>query len=537
MLLIVGIASLLFLPFLGGVHLFDWDEINFAECAREMLVTGNYTQVQIDFQPFYEKPPLFFWMQAAAMQMFGINEFAARFPNAVCGIITLLVVFYLGSRWFDNMLGVWWALAYAGSFLPHFYFRSGIIDPWFNLFIFSSLVSLMRALEQRCTTSGILSGVLMGLAILTKGPVALLIGLLVALPGAGVIKSNWRIAIKCIFLMILTALFLAALWFGMDMIHHGMAFTKEFFRYQIRLFSTADAGHSGPFYYHIIVLLLGCFPASLLALPAFFRTDGSGESSHFRKWMILLFGVTLVLFSIVKTKIVHYSSLCYLPLTFLAAWHIHHTLTSGYNMPRFQQVAGMLMGSLFGIAAIALPLLGNHPDWIKPHLHDPFAVATLDAAVHWPVYLILPGLLYIMAVITVFTLLQKNYKRAIGVLFVVSALFTEALLYLHVPRIERYSQGAAIDFYKSLAGKDVYVQVLGFKSYAHLFYTQKRPPVHAWVSDKNRLLAGDIDKEAYFVCKINKAGRYKKEYPSLQEIGRQNGFVFFKRLPARAFDK
>ncbi len=45
-------GALLFLPFLGSVHLFDWDEINFAESAREMIITGNYPDVQIDFKSF-----------------------------------------------------------------------------------------------------------------------------------------------------------------------------------------------------------------------------------------------------------------------------------------------------------------------------------------------------------------------------------------------------------------------------------------------------------------------------------------------------
>lgn len=54
-LLIACGAAILFIPFLGQVHLFDWDEVNFAECAREMLVTKNYLRVQIDFQPFWEK--------------------------------------------------------------------------------------------------------------------------------------------------------------------------------------------------------------------------------------------------------------------------------------------------------------------------------------------------------------------------------------------------------------------------------------------------------------------------------------------------
>jgi len=93
--LIIAVVSLaFFVPFLGTVHLFDWDEINFAESAREMLVTGNYTRVQINFEPFWEKPPLFIWLQALSMHLFGVNEFAARLPNALCGTITLLVLFF-----------------------------------------------------------------------------------------------------------------------------------------------------------------------------------------------------------------------------------------------------------------------------------------------------------------------------------------------------------------------------------------------------------------------------------------------------------
>ncbi|MCW3122316.1 MAG: glycosyl transferase family 39, partial [Flavipsychrobacter sp.] len=80
--LIVLIGCLLFFPFLGQVHLFDWDEINFAECAREMIVSKDYLRAQIDFMPFWEKPPFFIWMQVLAMKMFGVGEYAARFPNA-----------------------------------------------------------------------------------------------------------------------------------------------------------------------------------------------------------------------------------------------------------------------------------------------------------------------------------------------------------------------------------------------------------------------------------------------------------------------
>ena len=96
--IIIVASVLLFVPFLGQVHLFDWDEINFAECAREMIVSNDYLRMQIDFKPFYEKPPLFIWLQVLSMKMFGVNEFAARFPNALAGMLTLIALFYVGKK-------------------------------------------------------------------------------------------------------------------------------------------------------------------------------------------------------------------------------------------------------------------------------------------------------------------------------------------------------------------------------------------------------------------------------------------------------
>ncbi len=108
--------------------LFDWDEINFAECAREMLASNNYSDVQLYFHPFWEKPPLFIWLQALSMNVFGVNDFAARFPNALCGVITLLVLYRSGKELNDQKFGLTWAFVYASTLLPHLFFKSGIID-------------------------------------------------------------------------------------------------------------------------------------------------------------------------------------------------------------------------------------------------------------------------------------------------------------------------------------------------------------------------------------------------------------------------
>src|SRR5690606_10244120 len=108
--LVALIAAILFIPFGGQVPLFDWDEINFAESAREMLVTGNISQVTINYEPFWEKPPLFIWLQALSMKVFGINEFAARLPNTLAGIVTLCLLFFIGTRYYRGLVGEGWVL-------------------------------------------------------------------------------------------------------------------------------------------------------------------------------------------------------------------------------------------------------------------------------------------------------------------------------------------------------------------------------------------------------------------------------------------
>ncbi|WP_229239250.1 hypothetical protein [Emticicia agri] len=104
-----------------------------------------------------------------------------------------------------------------------------------------------------------------------------------------------------------------------------------------------------------------------------------------------------------------------------------------------------------------------------------------------------------------------------------------------VPKIERYTQGAAIDFYESKQGQDVYVSVIGFKSYAHLFYFQKQPNT-APASTANMtqeefgqwLLNGQVDKPVFFVTRIDRYEEYKN-HPNLELIEEKNGFVFLKR--------
>jgi len=580
-LLIALVAALLFIPGLGAVHLFDWDEINFAEIAREMLATHNWLQPQIGYVPFYEKPPLFMWMQAASMSAFGVNEFASRLPNAICGIITLLVLFRIGERIRGRLFGLLWVLAYVGSILPHLYFRSGIIDPWFNLFIFLGFLAFIRMSDtpagadvppRQKNIAAVLAGIWLGLAVLTKGPVGILIPALGALVYWVMNRFRLYVSIPRVLLMFAVLLIVPGLWFGADLLHNGPTFITAFFWRQMAMLSSEDAGHGGFFGYHFVILLIGCFPASVFALQEMLRRNprstvaasqtaphkqvrtaqadgvtpsprekGKGDeglrtpdnrqltTDNYRKWMLILFWVVLILFSIVKTKIVHYSSLTYFPLTFLAALQLER-LWNGGKATMWSRLLMGAIGTLFAVATLVLPYLGMHPELIAPLLkNDAFAQGNLMANVHWTGWEVLAGLWMVVILYLGHRFFTKaQYRSGIVSVFGGTALFVTITLYYFIDRIEGYSQRAAVEFFQERQGEKCYVLTKNYKSYAQWFYSDMPPITDPKSHDEEWLLHGDVDRPVYVVCKVTSAEEVAA-IPGLQEIERKNGFVFWKR--------
>lgn len=531
---IVILGALLYLPFLHQVHLFDWDEINFAEAAREMLVTQNYSQVQINFEPFWEKPPLFFWMQAISMNLFGVTEFAARFPNAICGIVSLLVLFKIGERVQSKSFGIWWVILYASSLLPLLYFRSGIIDPWFNLFIFTGIYFAFEHIEQgkfqskKSASWIILSGIAIGLGVMTKGPVALLIFIITF--GALWIVSEFKklFSIKDLFLFSITFAITGSIWFVTEYLSGRGYIIAEFFEYQIRLMQTQDAGHGGPFFYHWIVLLIGCFPLSAFALFALFSNSDTKKSGSFQRLMFILFWLVLLIFSIVKTKIIHYSSFCYLPLSYFAAVGLSRFLKQRTESKSFKFIA-FALGTFWLLAMIALPLVGFNTDLLvnSDLNNDEFAKENFRAVVQWDYYHFGAAIIMLLAII-VFIWMKISEQKYLIFLGLNSAAFT-LLMVMIVPNIEGYTQRAAIEFYESKVDVDCYIDTYNFKSYADLFYCKKPKPEHAEHSNLTWLLKGDCPKPVFIVMKITSKESFELDNPDFELIKVKNGFAFYKR--------
>lgn len=526
-LVFFAVLSSVFYIGLGAVHLFDWDEINFAESAREMMASGDYLRVKINFTAFWEKPPFFFWLQVLSMKLFGISEYAARFPNAVFGFLYLITLYFIGKKHVSARFGMIWALVFYGTLLPHIYFKSGIIDPVFNYFIFLSIYFLLLVIgkEEKSARWALLSGLFSGLSLLTKGPVGFLLLGTTLFVYLVIKKFKPFPKFKYILLFFVGLLGVTAIWVSAEIIQNGTGTIQKFIAYQLDLFNSDVAGHAQPFYYHFVVIALACFPISILAIPSFRRKESLAFDLH--TWMLCLFWVVLIVFSMTTTKIIHYSSMTYVPLAFLAALTLYR-FDRSKKISKFISFGVLFHALLIGLAFLALPYLLMHTEVFASMLNDPFAVDSLNTPLSMSGWEYLAGVVFLLAAVIGFVFLLKGKTSE----FLVSNAVGMAgslliILLLILPKVERFTQGPSIDFYTSLQGKDCYVESFGYKSYAQYFYVRSDKDKREEAKDMVWLLTGDIDKPVYLISKST--NRELDNYPGFEFVEAKGGFRLYLR--------
>ncbi|MCS7297708.1 MAG: glycosyltransferase family 39 protein [Bacteroidia bacterium] len=529
LLLIAGFA-LLWTIGIGRIPLFDWDEVNFAECAREMRLTDEYLYAQIGFLPFWEKPPLFFWIQTLSMKIWGETAFAARFPNVLISLLTLFTLYRLGSHWHGSSFGITWLFLYGVSLLPSFYARSALIDPLFNFFMLLAVVMGSAGLErQRPSLHSVVCGIAAACATLTKGPVGSFLPAL-ALATAGVMYRRLRELIRLGLIGGLSYLIIVGGWIYLLYRRGEADLLEAFWAYQWRLFSTADAGHAGPWYYHLLVLSLGMFPASWWAI-GMKRIRQLPLSAQI---LLFLTGWTIVIFSIVKTKILHYSSLAYYGIAYMAAWvwtYRHHWIE------RWGWILFNIGAILFGILTVGGGILMTQTSLWMTKLRDPFVRAAIqDTPLQWSGWEGWMGLILIGGVSFLNLLTLGRWKRLILAGGLVG-LWQMLTLATFAPRIELYTQGPLRRFAEEKAAEGAVVWCLGFKSYIPYFYGRMQPGMSPKLTGdpiafQNFLLSAEVPVPVYFVSRVDRYQSFIRTY-SLEVLGYAGGYVFLRPNPLR----
>jgi hypothetical protein len=342
-----------------------------------------------------------------------------------------------------------------------------------------------------------------------------------------------KIKFKHLLMFIVIVILVGGFWFILQIVTGHFSVIKDFIAYQIRLLTTKDAGHGGFLLYHFVVLFVGVFPASIFALLSF-RTEKKYDREpvhEFKNWMMILLWTVLILFTLVKTKIIHYSSLCYFPLTMLGAYVIFKFYNLKQNIPKWMKMLIVFLSIFWGMIIVGLQLVAMNKDKIIASglIHDQFAVGNLQADVAWSGYEFLIGIAFIVVITLLYVSQKLSKETQIIATFISTLLFIYASVLFITPKIEGYTQRAAIEFYKNKQNENCYIHTLGFKSYAHLFYFNKPKPANPDAWQESWLINGNVDKPVYFVIKNSSSKEYLNRYPQLKVLYEKNGFVFVKR--------
>src|SRR3989338_7705426 len=124
----------LFFYNLGGYSLVDFDEAWYGEIARNILVSANPVILSFNGKPYFDHPPLGFVLMAVSQLIFGVNEFAVRFPAAAAGFGSLVLTYLVGRRLFSSVVGLGSMLVLASSVWFILRSRQGDLDTILTFF-------------------------------------------------------------------------------------------------------------------------------------------------------------------------------------------------------------------------------------------------------------------------------------------------------------------------------------------------------------------------------------------------------------------
>lgn len=242
---------------LGGYQLLDPDEGRNAEIAREMAETNDYLLPQLNGLPYLDKPVVYFAAAAAAMEVFGPHEMAARLPALVATLATILLVVWFARRRWGGEAGWLAGIALATMPLALAYARTTIFDS--TLSLFTTLAILAFFLERPA-----IAWAAVGAGALTKGPVAILIVLATIIPYRALTGQRVRQLFGWRGMLAFAAVALPWFFFVTrripDFPHY--VFVRETFERVM----TPSFHRTGPWWYYLPILPVAAFPWTVPAL-------------------------------------------------------------------------------------------------------------------------------------------------------------------------------------------------------------------------------------------------------------------------------
>lgn len=344
---------------LGSLPLFDLDEGAFSEATREMVTSGNYVLPTLNGEPRYDKPILIYWLQASSVHAFGFNEFALRLPSALCASLWVLVILQFGRRYLPDATAVLLsALAVPLTLMASIISHAAIADALLDLLLALSLLDLYRALDAPTPWVRRRLFVWIGLGLLAKGPIALLLPVIVSLPWA-LWQRRMALWLRSAFDPLGWLLLLAVVlpWSVASWRSDGGEFLRHFLiDHNVGRYENTLQGHGGHPWYYLAFIWLIVAPFTLLLVPSLRRA--AMRRDPLDGFLLLWFGVVFVLFSFSATQLPHYLLYGCTPL-FLLFGRYHDRLPARF----WTLLPALLLTALFAALPWLLPKIqmqGDH---------------------------------------------------------------------------------------------------------------------------------------------------------------------------------
>lgn len=427
LLLVISVAALLSFFMLGSVTLFDVDEAVFAQATREMVKSGDWITPTYNGVNRYDKPILFYWLMGISYGLFGITEFGARFPSALCACLLALSLFYFVRRFIDDRHALYAGLSFVVSAYFLVYSHAAVTDMVLTLFISLSLFSFYSSTNPETGAKGSEEGeakrfvygfyAFSALAFLTKGLIGIVfpfgIALIYLLMTEGLKGMRKLLSGPGIVLFLIISL----PWLVAQVALNGYEFIGQFFvKHHFKRYAGVISGHKGPLYYYLPVLIVGMFPW-IAFVPAGVR-NALRRGNRLLLFALIWVAVIGLFFSFSTTKLPNYLLPAIPAVSLLAAsgmcqeekWRRYGNI--------FIAVGAIALGAALLILKTYLPEHGIH-----------------DA--HWTY--VASGTMALMAAVSVFFILRKTSRP--GVLAGLMVIFLFVIAVKALPLANGYLQG------------------------------------------------------------------------------------------------
>ena len=364
-LLLVGLVLLFYQ--LGGAYLMDPDEGRYAEIAREMLAWHNWLIPHLNQLPYLEKPPLVYWLTAISFKVFGFSAAAARLPSALSALAGLFVAYGLGRVFWGQLPGILGALVLATCAGYVALGRIITLDMTFTFFCNLAIGLGYLALSRERPGLWLWAYGALALAVLTKGPVAVVLAGLSWVLWVAIRGRNWRGLINVkgwLLLALVTLPWMVYVQWRYPEFFHFFIIEQHFERF------LTPAIHPEPVYYYIPVLLGLLLPWTWLLPWALTRAGQRRDPDEV--FLIIWAAVIVVFFSLSEGKLIPYILPALLPLALIMGRSLAQLTGPGrlaFNS-RFLRTS-LIVWAVVGVTLVALNF------WTPPALSRALARADL----------------------------------------------------------------------------------------------------------------------------------------------------------------